>query len=61
MPSRDFIRQQLPSVGNGRLRWPLVLAALVVVSTLALSVPNGWIDGLIITMAAAIIDARDLC
>lgn len=54
IPSRDFLRQQLPSVGNGRLQWPLILAALVVVVTLGFSVQNVWLDGLIITMSAAI-------
>ena len=54
IPARDFVRQQLPSVGNGRLQWPLILAALVVVVALAFSVESIWLDGLIITMSAAI-------
>jgi sulfate-transporting ATPase len=54
IPSRDFILQKLPSVGNGRLRWPLIGAAVVVVVTMAFSVQNVWLDGLIITMAAGI-------
>ena len=54
IPSRDFILQKLPSVGNGRLRWPLIGAAVVVVITMAFSVQNVWLDGLIITMAAGI-------
>lgn len=54
IPARDFVRQQLPSVGNGKLRWPLILAALVVASALAISVQSIWLDGLIITMSAAI-------
>jgi len=54
IPARDFVRQQLPSVGNGLLRWPLIGAGLAVVVTLAFSVQNVWLDGLIITMSAAI-------
>ncbi len=54
IPSRDFILQRLPSVGSGRLRWPLILAGLVVVLSMAFSVQNVWLDGLIITMSAGI-------
>jgi ABC-type branched-subunit amino acid transport system ATPase component/ABC-type branched-subunit amino acid transport system permease subunit len=55
IPQRDFILQRLPSVGNGRLRWPLILALLAVVVTMAFSVQNVWLDGYIITMSSAII------
>lgn len=54
IPARDFVMQRLPSVGTGRMRWPLILAALVVVLSMAFSVSNVWLDGLIITLAAAI-------
>jgi sulfate-transporting ATPase len=54
IPTRDFILQRLPSVGSGRLRWPLILAGLVVVLAMAFSVQNVWLDGLIITMSAGI-------
>ena len=54
IPSRDFVIQRLPSVGTGRLRWPLILSALVVVLAMAFSVSNVWLDGFIITMAAGI-------
>ena len=54
IPSRDFVLQRLPSVGTGRLRWPLIFSALVVVLAMAFSVSNVWLDGFIITMAAGI-------
>jgi ABC-type branched-subunit amino acid transport system ATPase component/ABC-type branched-subunit amino acid transport system permease subunit len=54
IPARDFVMQRLPSVGTGRMRWPLILAALVVVLSMSFSVSNVWLDGLIITVAAGI-------
>ncbi len=54
IPARDFVMQRLPSVGTGRMRWSLILAALVVVLSMSFSVSNVWLDGLIITLSAGI-------
>ena len=54
IPTRDFILQRLPSVGSGRLSWPLILAGIVFVLAISVSVQNVWLDGLIITLSAGI-------
>jgi ABC-type branched-subunit amino acid transport system ATPase component/ABC-type branched-subunit amino acid transport system permease subunit len=54
IPQRDYILQRLPSVGNGRINWRLMAAALAVFLAMTFSVSNLWFDAYIITITVAI-------
>jgi ABC-type branched-subunit amino acid transport system ATPase component/branched-subunit amino acid ABC-type transport system permease component len=55
LPDRGFVAQRLPTLGTGRVRWPLVGLAVMLFVLLILSVPLQWVVGLTSCLIASII------
>ena len=55
IPQRDYLLQKLPSIGNGRMRWSLLVTTVAIVGALLLSSPNVWVDAYVVTICFAIL------
>jgi ABC-type branched-subunit amino acid transport system ATPase component/branched-subunit amino acid ABC-type transport system permease component len=55
LPGRGESTERLPSVGTGRVRWPLVVAGIVIGAVLIAVLPANGEDAITISLTAAII------
>jgi ABC-type branched-subunit amino acid transport system ATPase component/branched-subunit amino acid ABC-type transport system permease component len=55
LPGRGESTERLPSVGTGRVRWPLVVAGIVVGAVLIAVLPSNGEDAVTISLTASII------
>jgi ABC-type branched-subunit amino acid transport system ATPase component/branched-subunit amino acid ABC-type transport system permease component len=55
LPLRHEILDRLPTLGRGTIRWPAVLAVVVIGAGVVMTVPDDWATALIVSMAMAIV------
>lgn len=55
LPMRGHILEKMPAVGDGRIRWPYLVASVVVALLLIFLLPGNWTGPLVVSFSTAII------